>query len=175
MKKNITIISSIVLSLSLLAFFGFKMSNKIKDKKATAERIQQIPAFSFYSLNDEKFTNDNLSIGSKTLFIYFNSECEFCQEEIAQINQNIDYFKGTQLIFISHENKSAIAIFADKYKALKGDNIHFLYDDKATFSTIFDAKSVPFALVYDSNKQLVGKFKGITKVYNLAESLSNAK
>ena len=59
MKKTLKIIIPLLL-LSLLAFMGYKVVSKIKHKKQVAENIKKMPAFSYLTLENKIFTNENL-------------------------------------------------------------------------------------------------------------------
>ena len=171
MKKNIKLIIAIVL-ISIISFLGYSISKKISYKKEVTERIKTIPKFSFLSLNNVDFTQNNLAINNNKLFVYFNSECEYCQSEATQISQNLEEFKETQLIFISFEPLEGIKEFAKTYNLLDKENVIFLHDSKLEFSEIFDAKSIPFLLLYSKDNKLIEKYKGATKIENITKFLN---
>ncbi|WP_310555267.1 redoxin domain-containing protein [Flavobacterium sp.] len=171
MKKYIKIIIPLVV-LSLLVFIGYKVSNKINHKKEIAERIKTMPSFEYKTLENSTFNNDNLSKNKATVFIYFNTECDFCNEEAIMIKQNINKFNSVQLLFISFENTEKIKVFAQKHKLLGYDNVTFIFDSKATFSSTFDVKSIPSLVIYDNNKQLIKILKGQTKINKIIRLLN---
>lgn len=170
MKKILKIIIPILV-LSVLAFMGYKVVTKINHKKEVAEHIKTIPVFEYQNIKGGKFTNKTLLKNTPTLFIYFNSDCEYCQNEASQIQENIDKFKNVQLVFISFEKAKQIAAFATKYKLDSYDNVHFLCDSKVSFATTFDVKSLPCLVLYDKNHKLIEKIKGQTKVETLLKKL----
>ena len=169
MKRKIKIIF-----ISIIAFFvgfiGYKINNKLSHKKEVAERIQHIPNFSFQGLNGVTFTKKNLP-NKPIIFVYFNSDCEYCQSEATKIQQRLTDFKDTHLVFVSFEEKEGIQKFATTYKLDNQENITFLEDKKGQFSHIFDVNSIPYIVVYNKNKQFIQKFKGATKVDNILEVL----
>ncbi|NJM80282.1 MAG: hypothetical protein HC854_12945 [Flavobacterium sp.] len=108
MKKYLKIIIPVFV-LSLIAFMGYKVVSKINTKKAIAENIKTIPAFSYASIIDNtSFTNESLVANKSTLFIYFNSECEFCNHEAEMVGENIAKLKDIQLVFVSYEDKEKL-------------------------------------------------------------------
>lgn len=133
---------------------------KIKHKKEVAENIKTIPSFNFQNVNGGRFTNKNILKNTPTLFIYFNSECEFCDEEAEMIKQNIDKFSTFQLIFVSIENPNKIKEFAINHKLINYDKINFLSDTQVSFAPTFDVKSLPCLVLYDKNQHLIEKIKG---------------
>ena len=57
MKKILKILIPILV-ISLLAFMGYKVVNKINHKKQVAENIKQMPAFSYVTLENKVFNSD---------------------------------------------------------------------------------------------------------------------
>jgi peroxiredoxin len=171
MKKTLKIILPILV-ISLLAFMGYKVVSKINHKKQVAENIKKMPAFSYFTLNNEIFTNENLEKEKPTLFIYFNSECDFCNHEVEMVQQNIEQLKAIQVVFISYEPIEKIKQFASKFKLLNHANIYFLSDSKITFATTFDVKSMPCLVLYDKDNNLIEKIKGQVKIETVLEKLA---
>ena len=172
MKKTLKIVIPLLI-ISLLAFMGYKVVNKINHKKQVAENIKQMPSFSYVTLENKIFTQENLVQNKPTLFIYFNSECDFCNHEAEMVQQNIEQLKDIQVVFISYEPVEKIKQFATKFKLLNHDNISFLSDSKISFATTFDVKSMPCIVLYDKNNNLIEKIKGQTKAETLIKKLGN--
>lgn len=172
MKKTLKILLPILI-ISLLAFMGYKVVSKINHKKQVAENIKKMPAFSYVTLENETFTNDNLKQGKPTLFIYFNSECDFCNHEAEMVQQNVDKLKDIEVVFISFEPVEKIKTFAETYKLLHYDNIYFISDSKITFADTFDVKSLPCLVLYDKGGNLIEKIKGQVKIETVLEKFHN--
>jgi len=149
---------------SVIGYLGYNISAKINHKKEVAKRIQVIPEFSFKTLRGEKFSQKDLNSTLPKLFIYFNSECEYCQGEAQQIHRNLEKLKNIQVVFISFESAKEIETFAEKYNLINIENIIFLEDGKLEFYEIFDANTIPFMLLYSKDNQLIQKFKGAIKI-----------
>ncbi len=171
MKKYLKIITPFVFIIAF-GYFGFQIYFKIKHKKEVAENIKTIPNFYYQNINSKVFTNKNLKKDTSTLFIYFNTECEFCNEEAEMIKESIEKFKDIQLIFISFEKPDLIKAFATKHKLNIYDNVNFLSDTKISFSTTFDVKSLPCLVLYDKSQRLIEKIKGQTKAEILIKKLN---
>lgn len=171
MKKYLKIIIPAI-GIGLLMFFGYQIVAKIRHKKQIAENIKTIPVFKYQNVNGGVFSNKNLKIQTPTLFIYFNSECEFCNNETQMIHENIQKLQNFQLVFISFEKPETIKAFAAKYQLLDHDNVHIICDSKITFSTTFDVQSLPCLVLYDKNNNLIEKIKGQTKVETIIKKLS---
>lgn len=170
MKKILKVVLPLFF-IAVLSYFGYQIFSKIQHKKEVAENIKTIPNFEYENIKASKFTNTNLKANSSKLFIYYNSECDFCNEEAKMIKENITQFKNTQIIFISFEETEKIKQFATIHQLNSYDNVTFLCDSKATFATTFDVKSLPCLVLYDKDNYLIEKIKGQTKAETLINKL----
>lgn len=152
---------------------GYKVISKINYKKEVAEHIKTIPVFSYNTISGKEFSNTDLKDEIPTVFLYFNSECEHCQNEAEQIRDNVEKFENVQLVFISFEEPKKILDFATKYKLLDYDKITFLCDSKVNFATTFDVNSMPTVVIYDKNKKLLEKIKGEVKIENILKKINS--
>lgn len=150
---------------------GYKVVSKINHKKQVAENIKTMPNFEYQDLEGNIFTNANLKKDTPLLFVFFNSECDFCNEEAKMIKENIEQFKNIQIVFISFEETEKIKQFAINHQLDSYDNITFLSDSKATFSATFDVKSLPCIVLYDKDNNLIEKIKGQTKAETLIKKI----
>jgi peroxiredoxin len=172
MKKTLKILIPILV-ISLLAFMGYQVVSKINHKKQVAENIKKMPAFSYVTLENKAFTQQNLAQNKPTLFIYFNSECDFCNHEAEMVQQNIEQLKAIQVVFISYEPVEKIKQFATKFNLLHHAKISFLSDSKINFATTFDVKSMPCLVLYDKDNNLIEKIKGQVKIETVLEKFLN--
>ena len=161
MKKILKIIIP-VLFVCTLCYFGYKIYAKVQHKKQVAENIKTIPKFSYQNINSGDFTRENLKNETPTLFIYFNSECDFCNHEAEMVKQNLKQLQYIQIVFISYEPIEKIKQFAAKFKLLTHDNITFLSDSKTTFATTFDVN----VLQNFSNPNITDDFVVVKLQYN---------
>ncbi|WP_445908814.1 peroxiredoxin family protein [Yeosuana sp.] len=160
MRKKKTLILIFITIVSLLSYLGYNIITKAKQKREIAKQIQTIPEFELQTLDNITFTNTSLKTNTFTIFIYFNSECDFCQYEAESISQNIDKFNNVQFVFVSTEDITAIKQFSEKYNLINQSNITVLYDNSFHFTTQFNAQSIPYVLIYNQNNELIKKHNG---------------
>lgn len=160
MHKKTILITVLTAIIGLLTYLGYNVISKVKEKNQIAKQLEIIPEFEFITLEQQPFTKANLNPKLNTIFIYFNSECDFCQHEAKSISGNLDSFKNVQFIFVSTEPIEIIKQFSKKYNLDNQPNITFLYDSNSTFSSRFDANSIPYILIYNKNQKLIKKNKG---------------
>jgi len=161
----------ILLFTSILLFLGYQIISRINYKKEVQKNIKTIPEFDYTDVNGKNFTQNNLKKATPVLFIYFNTECEYCNIETKMIKDNIEKLKTIQLIFISFEEPEKIIRFAQTYQLLNRDNIHFLYDKQVSFATTFDVTALPTIVIYDRQKQLIEKIKGQVKIDHILKKI----
>lgn len=161
MRKKTIIISLLFSVIGMLAYLGYSIVTKTNQKNFIAQQIKTIPEFELLTLQEELFTNKNLQPNLNTVFIYFNSKCDFCQQEAKDISNNIEEFKSTQFIFVSRESFEVIQNFSQQYKLNNKSNITFLHDSLDIFYNRFGATSIPYILIYNKNQELIKKHKGL--------------
>lgn len=160
MRKKSIVVLLFISIVGILAYLGYSIVAKTNQKKVIAKQLQLIPEFELLTLHGELFTNKNLRPNLNTVFIYFNSECDFCQHEAKDISNTIERFKNTQFIFVSVEPIEVIQNFAEQYNLNNQSNITFLHDNLDIFHNRFGATSIPYILIYNKNQELIKKHKG---------------
>jgi thiol-disulfide isomerase/thioredoxin len=159
MRKKIKIIA-VVSVLGVLSILIFGLLSEAKEKATIAKRIHTIPSFTLKNLEDIEFGKDNLRPNTPCVFLYFNSECDFCQHEAESIHNHIDKFNEILLVFVSTEPIEKIKEFSEKYNLHKRLNILFFQDINGRFSEKFNVTTIPFALAYDKHQKLIKTHKG---------------
>lgn len=167
MKKIITIIF-LIFVLILITYFGYISIRNHNTKKQIEKQIQTLPPFAFNKLSDGSlFTNDSLNTSQMVLILYFDPECDFCHKQLEEISKNIEKFSNFQLLLISSAKKSEIQTITDTYRLSDKPNIVILHDADYIFDDIFGKSGIPTSLVYDTNNQLLKKFKGLVNTQKL--------
>ncbi len=159
MKTKIKVTLTVV-AITLLFSLSYKVIITIQEKSNMVNDINTMPKFSFITIDNSIFSNNNLKSTSSTVFIYFSSECDFCQYEAQSIKNSIEDFKNVQLIFVSSEPVNKIRQFVDQHELNNYQNIIFLHDHLSVFSNQFKARSIPYVLVYNENQRLIKAHKG---------------
>jgi thiol-disulfide isomerase/thioredoxin len=173
-RKRVLVII-LTFAIGLLSYLCYNIISKVKEKNAIAEELHIIPEFEFETLDNSIFTNTNLRPSKTTIFIYFNSECDFCQHEAQSISENLNSFKEVQFVFVSTEAKALIKQFSETYNLNNQPKITFLHDNADIFSNRFDATTIPYLLIYDKDQQLIKKYKGQLNAKGILKLLLPAK
>lgn len=104
-----------------------------------------------------------------SLLIYFNSECDYCQKQLEQINAFPEILKKYQLVLVSYQDREAVNSYLEKLPAIKGSNYALYYVSPENVLPTFGKSGVPQLFVYQDNL-LKNSFKGLTK----SETIFNA-
>jgi len=168
MKLLIKILFPIIIVIDV-SYFGYRIAQISHIKKIRKEKIAQIPAFKLKTLQGNFFTNEDLKQNVPIVFLYFNSNCDFCQEETEEIVSNIKKLDNIQIIFISNEPIPQIMAFQQKNKLDNYNNVSILHDFDYKFAELFGLKTVPTSFIYNKNGVFLNKNDGPSTVDYLLE------
>jgi thioredoxin-related protein len=160
----------------ILAFFLISISQLFVTCKTTKVQepitVSEIPYFTLYTLDSQRFTKESFDTKRTKLILYFNSECEHCEKQAKWLSKDIELLSDLEMVFVSFEEMNAIKKFRDLYN-FNQKNVKFLQDARLTFSNIFEVESFPSILIYNKKGRLIHKFEGETKVEKLLEFIPN--
>ena len=164
-----TVVKKVIIVVVVL--FLVVMLKKLQHKEQVQQALAILPDFNFYTLEGASFTNAQLPQNNKIVFIYFNTECEYCFYETKDISEQLERFKATTLLLVSNEKKEAIKAFAIKQNLQDKSQVIFLQDSTYTFAKQFEANSIPYILVYDAQGKLLLRHKGQIRAEKLLQLL----
>lgn len=166
-------IGLIVLFVSILGILAYQFCKTFQQKEAQFEKTEYLPEFALYDTKGILRTQEDTEKGKWTVFVFFNSDCNYCQDEAKQLYEVREKNKKINFLWVSSENMETITDFQYKYKLVENTNIIFLQDTKANFSTSLNIKSAPWFLVYNPEGELVKNRKGVWRINKLLENIAN--
>jgi len=175
MKKNKSLKVFAILIPVLLIGVMLYFFNSFKTKKATADKLKAIPAFSLKTIKGEIFTTETLTKNRYKILVYFSPNCHYCEEEAEELSKIYTKYPDVQWIWIASEPIEQIKTFAEKYQLDREENIHWCQDEMARLYQKFAMSSVPFFLAYDKNNKLVFRNKGAIKLEKVLNSFDEVK
>lgn len=118
---------------------------------------QTIPEFKFFRFDNTPFTNKDLPPGKMVFFMFFDSECDHCQNAIKNIGNQYQSFKKIPIFLISIDDQNKINHFMETYgNKLKGQkNVSILQDKLQQFISKFNPRRYPSMFLYSSEKKLI--------------------
>lgn len=173
MSKKIILIFVLLAISSLLLFLGYNIVTKTKKIKEIVTNTQTLPDFELLTLDNKKFTQSDVDENQPIVFVYFNSECDYCEYEAESIYNNLDALQKIQFLFVSTEPLEIIREFSKIHKLNNQPKITFLHDSTDILYHRFGASSFPYLLIYDGSQNLVLRHKGLLNVESILESLKN--
>jgi len=166
MKKKIIFT---ILGLGLVIFF---IAFFIKFQKTSQYRkaIGQLPEVNLidYALDKGMFFDK----GSIDCFLIFNSECEFCLDEIEDIVDNIEDFEHVNFYLVSIEAEEILTEYCEDSEFLGMDNFTVIRDSDEFFYNFFKSSVTPSTYVYTKSGALLDYSQGYLPIYKLKSIVS---
>ncbi|MBW6482528.1 MAG: peroxiredoxin family protein [Vicingaceae bacterium] len=170
--KKISAILFVFVIVILISYFGYKSIKKHNINKQVELTLNELPVFSFYTLNKEEFTYSNAT-KQQTLIIYFHPECEHCQYETKQLVLNKEKFFDTQILMISPAELTDIKQFKIDYNLNNLTHFNLLWDKDRKFESYFGKSTFPTLLIYNQENKLQKKYKGEVKIETVLNYIGN--
>lgn len=108
-----------------------------QDSLARYDKSQLMPPFQFYSLDEKKFTPENIQAGKFVALIFFNPDCDFCEDETDSIKTHSSQLQNVEFVMISYRDSSKLSKFARDYGLSKYPNIHVVWDQDHLYSRFY--------------------------------------
>ena len=158
MKRKISV-AAIVAFVLLVIILIYYFKQSYQEKKAVVEKTKVLPSFSLNHLNGSIFTEKEFPSNNWMVFVFFNSECYYCQSEAEQLSELKSGLEGITFLWISSEPIEVIRYFQKTYDM---EDIIFLYDEQDTVAQEWGISTSPQFLIYTPQKTLFKNHKGVT-------------
>lgn len=168
-KTNLIILLTVLIGGAV--YLGYLSQMGSSAEAATLTAPSSLPDYTLSDINGDSYSIHELAGSKPTLFIYFNSTCHLCQEELGTLSKKIDEFKDYNVILTTVEPMGEMIGFANSLGIKDKNNVHFLLDSKMEVASYLQIRSVPSIYCYNAEKQLVAEYVGITEVDLLLEKL----
>ncbi|MEA1787164.1 thioredoxin-like domain-containing protein [Arenibacter sp. GZD96] len=172
MKRKIKVLI-LLLFFVISGFLGFQFYITLQKKAKQNDQMTHLPEFSLMDTMGKVRTKANIVQNRWTVFVFFNSECHYCQEEAQQLKSQKDKIDKTQFVWVSSEPYKTITNFQNLYGLGDHPNITFLQDYNAEFTKLCNIKSTPHFLVYDTKGKIVISHKGAWRIDKLLDNIAN--
>jgi peroxiredoxin len=148
---------------ALLTYLSFSIVGRFAKKKAITTHTAQLPAIIFRGLDGQLFSLKSLS-GNPVWLLYFNSECEFCQSELKDIQEHNSQLSGVKVVLVSSEKMATLTTFRRQYVLDSLQNVVLVQDSTRLCITHLGMTTTPSSLLYMANGQRIKKYSGAVKV-----------
>lgn len=142
-------------------------SDQVKNKNtiSTSPEYGSFPYVSFYDLRGKQFKP--VQNGKSHLIIYFDPDCDFCEEKAKILADYPDEFKDIQILMVSSIEANRIKAFQKKFHLDQYDNIVFLTVNETQFYNQFQTLTIPTLIVYGKSGKQVEKIEAYVGVKTL--------
>ena len=119
-----------------------------------------IPAFNVRKVPDSSsFTNSLLQNNKPTVLIFFDPDCDHCQQATKNIIAKIDQLKDVQILMIAIVEFKFIKKFYTNFKIVNYPNITITRDATYDLPRFYGIHSIPDVYVYDKKGKFLNHFK----------------
>ncbi len=133
-----------------------------------------IPPFNMVLVDGVTYYNaDNIEKGKPLMIVYFDPECEHCQNFTKQLVKNIAKFSNTQIVMIcAAPGIPPLKKFVDQFNLGKYTNIKAgtegMYHATMNF---YNVDVTPFTALYNKSGQLITFYRTVPQIQTLVEEL----
>jgi hypothetical protein len=161
-----------ICTLALFLLIGYSLSAQIPGQPPA----QTIPGFQFFRLNNTPFTDKDLPRGKMIFLLFFDSDCDHCQNAVKSIGNQYQSFKKTSMFLISIDDLKKINHFMETYGSkLKGQkNVTILQDKLQQFILKFNPRKYPSMFLYSSERKLIDYEDNPESVFRLVNAINKA-
>ena len=118
------------------------------------------PEINITQANGEKFTTAQIPNDKQIALIYFSPECDHCQVFMKSFFKSANEFKNTQVLMITYLPLDRVVKFESEYPVSKYKNIVAGTEGMSfVVRDFYQIKEMPFAIMYDKQGKLIGKFE----------------
>jgi hypothetical protein len=123
--------------------------------------LASMPSFSYRMADSVSIAySKDIPDDKPIVLIHFEADCTDCQRTTDSLLQNMEQLKNTRFYFLSTERFSQVTLFRKYYKLDQYSNITVGQDFAHFLPTHFKTPVTPYIALYNSNKDLVGMYKG---------------
>jgi len=125
------------------------------------QNTEKLPSFSLLLKDGTSiFNTRNVENGKGVVFLFFSTDCKYCQHETEGILRNMNLLKNINFYFISIDPISKIRIFDTHFKLSSYTNIIVGRDYQFFMPKHFKINTTPYMAIYNKKQELFGLLEG---------------
>lgn len=158
-----------------LLLFVFANQSCNAQSTTSNEVPKSMPEFTFYTLNgNQPVSRTSLAIQGNVVFVFFDTGCSVCREDIQLMGENYDKIKDANIYLISQQDAPYVTDFMNTYGKglLSRKNVTVLLDPKYEFLGIFNPVQYPSVYVYGQERELKTSFDGKKELDYIIEAIN---
>jgi len=166
MKKKIFYTVAIIIILALTSVAITKYFKYQEYRKSISDI--SIINYKNLTLKGMEFYNK----GSYNCFLIFNSNCDFCLDEIEDIIDNGKLFSDVNFYLVSDQTEEELLEYAKDSEFLEEDNFTILLDINNDINKFFNYPGNPSTFMYNNEGKLIDFKKGFLQFYDLKRMIN---
>jgi len=143
-----------------------------QDTLARYDKSQLLPPFQFYSLDGKVFTQQNIPPGKFVALIFFNPDCDFCEDETDSIKAHISQLQNVEFVMISYHDSSKLSKFVKDYGLSRYQNIHVVWDKDHLYSRLYTFRYAPSIHLFSPRHLLLTFIDGTMTIPTLMKNIN---
>jgi thioredoxin-related protein len=167
LKKSLLTIGATLLFASVL-FLIYGIVEKVSANEMATKRKQILTAAPFFTIDSTYYEMGSIN---PLLLIHFNSECDQCQNELAELKRNLAALQTMKVLLMSSENISKIKILASEFSLEQFSNVDFVKINRNDVYENFGSLATPHIFIYGKDRKLIKEFRGETKMEAILQYL----
>lgn len=140
-----------------------------KPVETASVEINELPYLNYNTLSGE--ASSTRTLPGSSILILFNTDCDHCQREAAEIAEKNEAFKNYELLFVASDSIHHIENFAKTYHLADKPNVKFGRAEGQDVYMNFGSISTPAIYIYNRDRKFVKSFLGETPVEELIKFL----
>ena len=119
-----------------------------------------VPLFDLVLADGSRFRATDMIPGQPAMFVYFDPDCEHCEDFIKTLLKNKEEFKNIQVILVTYVPVSTVKTFAVKTGLDKAPQIKTGTEgEKFIVRYFYNVMQFPFVALHDKNGKLFATFE----------------
>lgn len=156
-----------VLSLLIVVFTLGIISCKEKRKRPGDEYVR-VPSLELVKMDSSGIIRtDSIPKDKPIVFMFFQSDCSHCQDEMTSITENAPLIRDWQILLVSRQPLDSIRSFSYRNNLHEFRNITVCKDTGMMFFKVFQMQSIPSSVIYDANGDLRVRYDGAIDVFKM--------
>jgi peroxiredoxin len=154
---------------TLIFILSCSTSSKEENGSSDQPSRNDLPDMEIIKLDGSRINAKEL-VG-KTILFLFQTDCDHCQREAADMEKNLSAFTEYSLYFVTSNPPAQIERFANSYKLTGHKNVHFGRTSNESILKSFGPIDAPSVYIYSSDHRLVKSFNGEVSVVEILKYL----
>ncbi len=167
--KRVLIIVAVMFLLLLLGLQVFVYLSQPTTTEELETRVGTLPGLKLIGVDDAEF---ELRSGKPIVLIYFNTECDHCQREIAGLRDKRELLAAASLVLMSAQPLEEIQRFSATIDFGLTDT-RVVHVTPEQIATVFGTLGLPHIFVFSKEGRLLEIFSGETPPEAIAAVLSH--